>query len=283
MGKFIFLRKEPSPGLRALLFRVIRGETLNSYSTDELRFLHLILCRTYGLCLNFYLLREAVANAGLRDDFVLARKVPSPFWRMLFHACADCGVVPVDFSTEERRNALFYKFNSSPELLAGLTRGILRRCGIGCAVRISERNLIDGNYLYNLGSSLPVRCLMALGFCIRFWGDRRYERWVRLFSGKFFILYLLISGHLGFKPALLIEGASRSYSGLIESILDDFAATKGLYRHEGRTLMGLDDGDSAGAEDADREWLTYLFSFNNSVLFPGSSDDGHRGGQKSQN
>lgn len=276
----MFLRKELSPGLDRLLTRVICGERLNNFSSNELRFLHLVVCKMYGLCLNFYLLREAIANAGLRDNAVLSRKVPGVFWRALFRACGDLGVRREDLVTEESRAALCLRFNSDLWALSRLTDRVLRRCGVACPVRIAENNLVDGNYLFNLGASIPTRCLLALGFCIRFWGDGRLEPWVRLFAGKFFVLYLLVSGHLGFRQGLLVDAADRSYRGLLEAVTDDLAATRGL-------CGGSGNGARETSGPMDDEMFRYLFGFNNNVLFPVDdgerSDECHHGGQKSQN
>lgn len=231
LGRYVFLRKDDlSPGIQRLLDLIVSGERLNNYAPDELRFLHLILCRTFDFCLNVLLLREAQVNTACRDDALLSRKVPADFWATLYCTLVATGVHPRQLTKEESRAALAMRLNASPDLLQAITSSILRKYNLRACVKISPNNLTDGNYIFNLGAIIPSRCLMSLAACLRFWGDQCLEPWVRLFSGKFFFLYLLIGGFIGIRKTLLLDASERSYLGIFETLIEDLAAIRGQAR-----------------------------------------------------
>lgn len=284
LGRYVFLRKDNlSPGVQRLLNLVVSGEKLNNYQPDELKFLHLILCRTFDFCLNVLLLREAQVNTACRDDALLSRKVPSDFWGRLYCTLVATGIDPRHFAKEESRAALAMRLNASPDLLQAITSSILRRYSLRSCVKISPNNLTDGNYLFNLGAIIPSRCLMSLAACLRFWGDQCLEPWVRLLSGKFFLLYLLIAGFIGIRKTLLLDASERSYLGIFETLIEDLAATRG----EARTVPTLEELGHCQCQQGSvrkdnsteeslmgsnlcvkvNEFIRYLWMFNNSFTF----------------
>lgn len=235
LGRYAFQRKEElSPGLRRLLSLVVSGERLNNYASEELRLLHLILCRTFDFCLNVLLLREAQVNTACRDESLLSRKVPIGYWVALYSTLIALGVDRDVLTKESSRAALAMRLNASPDLLRRVTVLILQRYDLRSCGRIAPNNLTDGNYLFNLGATLPSRCIMSLAACLHFWGDPCLEPWVRLFSGKFFLLYLLIGGFVGIRKTLLLDASERSYLGVFEGLLEDVAAIRGESRNAPR-------------------------------------------------
>lgn len=242
--------------MRKLLERFIRGDRLNRFSGDELRFVHLVLCRMYDLCLNILLYREANVNAGCRDDPILSRKVTPCYWLALYDALARSGVREEDLLDETRRAQLCLALNSDAEALRALTRHVMRNLGLRSCPRIAVNNLYDGNYLFSLGGVLPSRCLMALAACLKFWGMTEHEPLVRHFTGKFFVLYLMVSGIIGLRKTALLEAARNSYAGIFETIIGDVAATWGISKRE------FSESEIIGADEQNRVTnKESLFSF----------------------
>ncbi|XP_037680501.1 uncharacterized protein LOC119525787 isoform X3 [Choloepus didactylus] len=169
-GAHVWRDRRMSAGVESLMWKAVYGQRLNTLTSQELRYLHLVLCKMYGLCLNVYLLREAVANAGNQDDVVLGRKVPREVWKFIYDGCVQKMGITHEMLVEQASSAaLWLRLNSKPELLAGLSSYILHRLGVRVPVTVAPRNLKDGNYLYTLGGVLPGRLLMrrrALGI----WG-----------------------------------------------------------------------------------------------------------------
>ncbi|AAT00007.1 JM30 [macacine gammaherpesvirus 11] len=256
LGRCLREPKEMSAGLRGLMWRVIRCENLNTFLPGELRFLHLVLCEMYNYGLNVYLLKEAIANTGTRDDIVLGRKVPVEFWKIIYDGLREMGVSDATLLSETKRGALWLYFNGRPCLLKGLGDYVFCRLGLSHSVRVVPENLTDGNYLYNLGSVIPCRLLVALSYCLAFWGHADHEPWVRLFAGKIFILYLIISGHIMPRKSILEQVGTSGYGGFVEAVCRDV-----------RAVHGIPAWDFAAAAPALTSRQTdYLFAFNNSVV-----------------
>ncbi|XP_037680497.1 uncharacterized protein LOC119525784 isoform X5 [Choloepus didactylus] len=161
-GAHVWRDRRMSAGVESLMWKAVYGQRLNTLTSQELRYLHLVLCKMYGLCLNVYLLREAVANAGNQDDVVLGRKVPREVWKFIYDGCVQKTGITHEMLVEQASSAaLWLRLNSKPELLAGLTSYILHRLGVRVPVTVAPRNLKDGNYLYTLGGVLPGRVPQA--------------------------------------------------------------------------------------------------------------------------
>lgn len=252
MGQFVCQGKELSPGLAELLWKTVQQKSLNSFTEKELKYLHMVLTNMLNYTLNIYLLRETLAHTGTRDEGVLARKVPDEFWKLVYDGCVDMGVTTGMLLAERQRAALWLHFNSNPDLLTGLTQYVWQRLGISCPLTINPRTLMDGNYLFNLGGVIPSRLLMVISYCLLFWGRQEQEPWVRLFSGKIFVLYLIITGHILPQKSILSLAANTGYRSLIELVVEDLLTTRGLRPQKNNRHRDMS--------------LEYLFIFNNSVL-----------------
>ncbi|AJE29659.1 ORF18 [macacine gammaherpesvirus 12] len=255
LGRCLREPQEMSAGLRGLMWRVVRRQNLNTFLPGELRFLHLVLCEMYNYSLNVYLLKEAMANTGTRDDVVLGRKVPVELWKVVYDGLKEMGVSDAALISESKRGALWLYFNQRPELLKGLSDYVFCRLGLSHHVRVVAENLLDGNYLYNLGGVIPCRLLVALSYCLAFWGQAAHEHWVRLFSGKIFMLYLIISGYIMPQRSILEQVGTSGYGGFIEEVCRDVRAVHGI------PLWDLAPAVPALTSDQ----ADYLFAFNNSV------------------
>lgn len=251
---FVSKGKPMSLGLENLMWKLLEARPLNTLSSHELRYLHLLLCKMYDLILNVYLLREALANTGNRDFMVLGRKVPIEYWKILWDVCLKCGCNKQDILNEERSCALWYHLVGNPSKLEKLVQHIFQRFGIKHFVLIDHRNLKDGNFLYNLGSVLPSRLLMVIGFCLVFWGREKEETWVRFFVTHIFIVFLLISGHLHLSKDIITKNMEFDFRGIIYTILKDIHMCRGTPPRIGWDLTQIEGTD-------------YLFLFNNDVIF----------------
>nr|BEG23009.1 homolog of EHV2 ORF18 protein UL79 [Macronycteris gammaherpesvirus 1]BEG23088.1 homolog of EHV2 ORF18 protein UL79 [Macronycteris gammaherpesvirus 1] len=250
-GKTVCAGRPMSNGVKSLLLKALKQHSLNNYNSDELKFMHLVLCKMYNYTLNILLFKEALSNTGCRDDDVLNRKVPIEIWKILYDGCQEMGVTEEMLQVEKIRADLWLHFNSHPELLHGLTMYVTNKIGLNHQVDICENNITDGNYLYNLGAVLPSRLLMSIAYCILFWGKQECEPWIRLFLNKVFILYLIVSGYIIPKKSLLMACGNVGYLGPIEVIWEDIACVQGipvLHEHINRP---------------DSKTLEYLFIFNN--------------------
>ncbi|AMA67375.1 protein UL79 [Vespertilionid gammaherpesvirus 1] len=256
LGKYVTLNKKMSRGLEKLMVKTLQQKTLNNYNGTEVKFIHMIMCKMYNFCLNSLLFRESISNTGCRNDIVLSRKVPLEIWKLIYDGCKNMGVTDDMLSTQEHRAALWLHFNSHPKLLEGLTSYVTHRLGVYHHVHILPNNITDGNYLYNLGAVLPSRILMVIAFCLLNWGNQNCESWVRFFTGKIFIFYLIVTGYIKPKKTLLLTSASMGYVGPLELIADDIRAMRG-------TLLE----NSLTEHNVYIEPLDYLFIFNNNVLF----------------
>ncbi|ALE14729.1 ORF18 [Felid gammaherpesvirus 1] len=251
LGKYVSRGKSLSPGLEELMWKMLRNQSLNSLHNQELRFLHFVLCHMYNLCLNSLLFRDAIANAGCRDDVVLSRKVPLEIWKLIYDGCVEMGVTSSTFQSDKSRGELWLYYNTHPRLLTGLTNYITQRLGLKHHVKISEHNLIDGNYLYSLGSVIPSRILMVIAFCLVNWGRMVAEPWIRLFSRKIFILFLLLSGGLVLNEHFLVSG----YNGPVDTVIQDIQA-----------MTGIVPIPHLRQEEASHEnFLDFLFIFDNNM------------------
>ncbi|AJG42944.1 hypothetical protein KM481_gp14 [Harp seal herpesvirus] len=263
LGKYVSAGKPMSFGVEELMWKMVKNKSLNSLENLELRYLHLILCKMYNFSLNCLLFRDALANCGCRDDTVLSRKVPVEFWRLMYDGCLQMGVINHMLQSEQSRAALWLHFNSHPRLLEGLTNYITQRLGLNHHVEIFPHNITDGNYIYSLGSVLPARLLMTIAFCLVNWGRQESEYWVRTFSKKIFVLYLILSGFLNLSESFLLTG----YEGPVDVVIRDLQATAGIVAR-----------GSPPTEDAKQQsFLKYLFIFNNNMLI--DLDYGHCDGQ----
>nr|WIM51702.1 MAG: hypothetical protein ADFBMEEK_00068 [Peromyscus leucopus gammaherpesvirus] len=242
-------------GIRRLLFKVLRQQKLNTYTNQELRYLHLILCKMYEYCINMYLLKEAIANTGTSDDSVLCRKVPTEVWKIIYDGCLEMGISHEDMISEKKSCVLWEHLNKQEGLLQGLTNYIFHRIGVESQVTIRHAVLTDGNYLYNLGGVIPNRLLMAIGFCLINWGKQENEHWVRLFSGKIFILYLMLRGWIRIGPGSCVKASETNYPGVTDMVA-----------HELRILFGIRTSMQGSTKHTNE--LDYLFIFNNSVVLP---------------
>nr|QOW02500.1 UL79 [Tadarida gammaherpesvirus] len=255
LGKYVCAGKPMSEGIENLLWKVLRRQSLNSLGTQDLRFLHLVLCKMYGLCLNIYLLKESLSNTGSRDDTVLSRKVPLEMWKMLYDGITEMGVTSKMLCSPESRASLWLHFNSNTTLLKGLTSYILQRLGLMQHVDISPNVIVDGNYIYNLCSVLPSRMLMTIAYCLVFWGKQHAENWVRLFSGKIFLLYLILHGYLVPRKSFMAMCTLNDYCGPVELICQDLTNTFGMTNLLNEVHLEKDKS------------LDYVFIFNNNIIF----------------
>nr|AEL29762.1 hypothetical protein [Bovine gammaherpesvirus 4] len=255
LGKYVVQGKEMSPGLRRLMWKAIHGRGLNTYTSEELKFTHMVLCHMYNYCLNIYLLKEALANAGTRDDDVLGRKVPVEFWKILYDQCGKMNIQDDILACDKKSEALWLHMNSNVQLLDGLSQCVFRSIGLRHHVKIHPEAITDGNYLYNLGSIIPCRLLMTIAYCLINWGKLETEPWVRVFSSHILILYLIISGYLSIKKSLLVQAVNTGYSGVLEVIREDMKATFGRVAPPVPHTLTHDKS------------LDYLFIFNNNYYF----------------
>ncbi|ARW78081.1 protein UL79 [Common bottlenose dolphin gammaherpesvirus 1 strain Sarasota] len=230
LGSLVSRGPEFSPGQEELMWKLLQNKSLNTLTPLEVRFLHLVLTRMYDLCLNLYLLRDGIANAGTRDNIILGRKVPVEIWKLIYDGCVAIGVTHDMLLDPQKRAALWIHLNARPELLQGLARYVIHRTGVTHSVRISPQNIIDGNFLYNLGGSLPSRLLTVIGYCLLNWGRDATEPWVRLFVTKIFIFYLTLAGHVIPREATLARAVEANYSGIMDVIAHDMLATRGKQR-----------------------------------------------------
>nr|UTK45506.1 protein UL79 [Equid gammaherpesvirus 5]UTK45585.1 protein UL79 [Equid gammaherpesvirus 5]UTK45664.1 protein UL79 [Equid gammaherpesvirus 5]UTK45743.1 protein UL79 [Equid gammaherpesvirus 5] len=256
-GKYVSRGERPmSAGVRGLMWRVLSGTRLNNYGPEELRFVHLILCKMYNYALNVLLFRETLTNCACRDDCVLARKVPPEMWKLIYDGCREMGVTEETLGEERRRAELWLHFNANPRLLEGLTNYVTHRLGVTHHVTVCANNLTDGNYLYNLGSVLPSRVLMSIAYCLVYWGEQECEPWVRHFSSRVFVLYLLAAGYLRLDGSFADASAACGYEGLVEMVMRDM-----------RGFRGVAGPEPPRAEAPPTDTLDYLFIFNNNILF----------------
>ncbi|QDQ69226.1 UL79 [Colobine gammaherpesvirus 1] len=255
LGRHVREALPMSPGLKKLLWRFLCGKNLNTFHPQELRFLHLVLCEMYTFVLNVYLLREATSAAGTHDATVLGRKVPVEVWKLVYDGLAAMGVNRRDLLREEWRNALWLHLNANPRLLKGLADYLFRRLGLMHSIRIAPENLGDGNFLFSLGSALPCRLLLALGYCLCFWGLAQHEPWVRFFSRQAFLTYLIIRGHLMLPGSLLSWASETGYTGPIEAVCRDIGSMHGLVAVTGEVLPAPGN-----------EQLSYMRVFDNNAL-----------------
>ncbi|CAA45640.1 unnamed protein product [Saimiriine gammaherpesvirus 2] len=250
LGRFVRESKKMSPGLKTIMEKVLRGQSLNSFHSEELRFLHLVICKMYDFCLNVYILKESIINTGTRDNEVLSRKVPVEIWKIMYDACKSIGVENTMLIDDSSRGQLWLHLNSNIDLLQGMSQFIFSKLGIKHFVKISPQNITDGNYLFNLGSVLPYRLILILQFCLIFWGKEQEEAWVRFFTGKIFMLYLLITGHLLIQKTFILQAASTGYCGPLEIIGDDLRSYLGIHTYMTNDLQHIPS-------------LDLLFIFNN--------------------
>lgn len=216
----------------------------------------MVLCKMYEYCINMYLLKEALANTGTSDDVVLCRKVPTEIWKIIYDGCLEMGISHEDMISEKKSCALWEHINKQEHILQGLTSYILHRIGIYNQVTIKRAVLTDGNYLYNLGGVLPNRLLMVIGFCLINWGNQENEHWVRLFSGRVLILFLMMRGWITLGPGSCVKATETSYPGITEMVMNEL-----------RIFFGI--GTTSGSVITEHtKNLDYLFIFNNSVIVP---------------
>ncbi|AAC58065.1 ORF18 [Alcelaphine gammaherpesvirus 1] len=261
LGRYVSAGPGFSPGVRALLFKLLGGKTLNTLTPEELRFSHLVVSKMYELGLNVFLLREAVANCGVTDAVILERKVPVEFWKILFDGCVALGVKEDMLLSEAGRSQLWLHLNKNPQLLKGLAGYVLRRLGLCQHVKVHPQNLLDGNFLFNLGSVFSCRLLMVAAFCLLFWGRPEVEPWVRTFVTKIYVLYLIIVGALRINFSVFELSTQNGYCGILEAICSDLMAVAG-------------HGGEGSRERQWHAWLDYLFIFNNNVVLHNSNRDG---------
>ncbi|ATA58247.1 UL79 [Eptesicus fuscus gammaherpesvirus] len=259
LGRHVARGRPMSPGLEALMWKLLRRRGLNTLSSVELRYLHAVLGGLYDLCLNVYLLREALANTGARDDAVLARKVPLEFWAALREGCVAMGVSDAVLCSEHACAALWRHLNARPPLLLGLARYVLARLGLRHLAAISTHNLVDGNFLFNLGGVLPARLLMIISGCLLRWGDPAAEPWLRGHVARLFLLYLVLSGHLLPRRSFMAHASADDHRGPMDIIAADVAAMAGV------CVCQECPGTQHGSEGC---W-DYVFIFNNNYGVPG--------------
>nr|QRE02501.1 hypothetical protein [Otarine gammaherpesvirus 4] len=260
LGKYVDEGAPLSQGLRCLLHKIVADVKLNNFSSHELSFLHMVLLKMFDMCLNVYLLREAVANAGMRDNDVLARKVPVEFWKILYDGCVVSGVSHSVLLNPESRATLWVAFNGHTDVLLSLTTYVLRRVGIAHSVRVAPQNLVDGNYLFNLGAVLPSRLLAVLSFCLVSWGRDDCEPWVRAFIRRIFLLFLVLAGYLIPRTTLVRRAANADYVGPMWLICEDLL-TMGNVPTRAATVCA--HGTVAPVSN-----LNILFTMNNDVFIP---------------
>lgn len=235
---------------RSVLNRVVVGENLNNFPVDEQEYFRAVVSEMLTFALNVLLLREGVAHTGVRDDTVLGRKIPDEFWALLWDGCTEAGFPVQAFLSERGRASVWIFLNSRPDLLSGLANYVLSRLGVSPR-KFDPTVITDGNFLYNLGGVLPARFVVALCYCLAFWGRSPQEPWVRLFSGRAFILFLVFSGALVPRNSLPAATVTGGYCGLVDVILKDMRATRG--RGTGAEALTYHSS------------LTYLFVFNNAT------------------
>ncbi|AIB03173.1 ORF18 [Bovine gammaherpesvirus 6] len=251
-GKYVSEGSRLSMGVRALAWKLIQGKSLNTLSPEELRFCQLVLTKVYELSLNVYLLKEAVANCGTRDNIILDRKVPEEFWKMLYDGCLEMNVPQHALLSNNGRASLWLFLNKNPQKLRGLAKYIFRRLGLHHHVHVYDQNIWDGNFIFNLGSVLACRLLMVTSFCLVYWGRQEVEFWVRKFTAKLFVLYLVLSGGIIIDFAVFNECHLNGYSGLLSTVFGDIMAFKGC--------------ENGGIQEAKWHWwLDYIFVFNNNT------------------
>nr|ALH44435.1 ORF18 [Human gammaherpesvirus 8]USL87657.1 MAG: ORF18 [Human gammaherpesvirus 8] len=256
LGKYVCETEPLSPGLRRLMWRFLQNKNLNTFHAQELRFIHLVLCKMYNFGLNVYLLREATANAGTYDEVVLGRKVPAEVWKLVYDGLEEMGMSSEMLLCEAYRDSLWMHLNDKVGLLRGLANYLFHRLGVTHDVRIAPENLVDGNFLFNLGSVLPCRLLLAAGYCLAFWGSDEHERWVRFFAQKLFICYLIVSGRLMPQRSLLVWASETGYPGPVEAVCRDI-----------RSMYGIRTYAVSGYLPAPSEaQLAYLGAFNNNAV-----------------
>lgn len=253
IGKYFALGKDLSPAQYHMLLKILQQLSLNKYTKPEQQYLYCILKHLFAFCLNVYILKESLCHVGTRDDIVLSRKVPGEFWSLFYEACIEMKVTNDMLISESRRAALWLHFNRNPELLQGLTNLILNKLGIYEHVQVDSAVITDGNYIFNLGSALPSRILMLLCYCLTFWGQQQQEPWVSFFSGKFFILFLILSGVILPQKNWVNASSQMGFLGFIEIIISDLQATLGITGNSSQLLYD--------------ESLDYLFTFNNNVQY----------------
>lgn len=220
----------------------------------------------YTTCFNFYTFKEALCNAGCRDDTILGRKVPIELWMILYNGLIEMGVNTDMLLSETQRASLWVHFNRNTELLEGLSQFIFRKLGLSHFVRVCPQNITDGNYLYNMASILPNRLLMVVGYCLINWGKAENEYWVRTFLKNVFMLYLVIAGYIIPKKTFMIDSIQTGYSGPIKVLCEDIIVTKGL------DYTAEDENESKRYDPS----LDYLFIFNNNVLQLYNSDNNRK-------
>ncbi|AAM22118.1 unknown [Suid gammaherpesvirus 3] len=260
LGKYVFEGRPMSNGLKGLLWKLMMGKSLNTLSMNELRYCQLMLNKVYEFTLNMYLLREAVTNCAVRDDKLLSRKVPIEYWKMVYDTCERMNIHSDILEDSAKRANLWLFINSNPKILKAMFVDILQQIGISQNINIDIQNLSDGNFLFNMGSVIPSRLLMILGFCLVFWGIPKLEPWVRKFVSMVFILYMMLLGHIVPKYDIFEESVSNNYSGLSSLIWKDIMSLHGAVPSSG-TMQHMHE-------------LDYIFIFNNSILLNYSS--GHR-------
>lgn len=186
---------------------------------------------------------------------VLGRKVPLKLWQVFYIACKKAGLKDEDLVRSEGRRAAWLALNKAPRLIQSMLDHVMfQSLGFpGCP--LYPHILIDGNVVFNVLSILPNRLVLCIAFCLKYWGQQAYEPWVRLFSTKVVILYLIISRHIQPKSSTLQAAADMNYSGLIELICTDILATRGT-----RARQFVHDQDSLLLPGLD-----FLYLFNNSI------------------
>lgn len=249
----------------SLLNKLVTNASLNSLHSEELRFLHLLLTRMLQLAINLYSFKETIINSGNCDSHILGRKVPLVLWQAFYRACKGLGLKDSDLLCPKRRRSAWIQINSDVKLVQALLDTVMASTIKFNRCIIYPNILVDGNSVFNVLSVLPSRLIMCLSFCLLHWGEQTYEYWVRTFSTKVFILYLLLSGKLIPKASMLQAAANMNYAGLTETIITDLLATRGL-----NVLSSEYDIDIGSKFD-------FLFLFDNSVIRAASDDgDSHR-------
>ncbi|AAB66393.1 hypothetical protein [Murine herpesvirus strain 4556] len=254
LGRYVIVGKPMSPGLQALLSKILFKDKLNTLSSTELRLLHAILCHLYNFTTNCYLFKYALYNTGTYDNGVLGRKVPIQFWTLLYEVCLESGLTTKDLTDETVAASLWYRLNTADDgTLCGFCEKIFKKLGLTHHVALDLVNLRDGNLLFNLGSTIPCRLLMCLLFCLKNWGAQGLEPWVRHYVGKFFLLYLILAGYLLPRKECVEFAATQSYAGLMETICAD------ILTFQGSQALSL-------PPDNYLQELDQLFTFNNSFI-----------------
>ncbi|ABB22236.1 hypothetical protein OvHV-2gp16 [Ovine gammaherpesvirus 2] len=261
LGRYVRAAPSFSPGARTVLFKLLQGKSLNTLTPVELRYCHLVLTKIYELGLNAFLLREATANCGVTDTVILERKVPLEYWKILSDGLKATGVSDRMLLSEAGRGQLWLHLNRTPSLLRGLARYFFLTLGLTHHVRIYEHNLLDGNFLFNLGSVFPCCLLTVAAFCLVFWGRSEVEPWVRAFMLKIYLLYLVISGALRVDFSVFQESSLNGYRGILDTIYADVVAFSGPRNPQPQAK-------------AWHPWLDYIFIFNNNIVLHDSHSDG---------